>query len=88
MSKRYDEARSAYEAECERVKGLAGITCGTEPYDLTGAYVVEHDFWRLLKNPTKTEAARIYESLLAYGQSAGWDVGTRSRFLPPETDHE
>ena len=62
MAMTYDLARSEYEAASK----------GRTPYDITGAFVTDDAFWRLMQNPCKREAARLYEELLDYAEHAGW----------------
>lgn len=57
MSERYRQAR----ADHEYLWGTYG-----EAYDMTGGYEDCRDLAILLKNPTKTQAAKLYEDQICY----------------------
>jgi len=48
-------------------------------YDMTGAYVDQHDLWKLLKNPTKATAEDCYHNQLRYFFQTGIDPSDLNR---------
>ncbi len=74
MTKRYKQAREDYEFLVSHHGG--------EPDDLTGGFVLDDYCFELLKNPTKTKAAELYETLIHYSSSAGFGVSDREVIEP------
>jgi hypothetical protein len=63
----YNQARKDYEFLVAHHGGHAA--------DLTGGWVEGDKLFDLLENPTKKEAAFIYESLITYSGEAGFEGG-------------
>ena len=64
MTERYKQARADHEYLWD--------TYG-DAYDMTGGYVDSDDLAKLLKNPTKTQAADIYTQQIDYWFQVGPD---------------
>ena len=69
MTKRYKQAREDYEFLVSHH--------GSDVYDLIGGFVLDDHCFNLLKNPTKTKAAELYESLIHYSSHAGFGLDTK-----------
>ena len=61
--KRYEQARADYEF----LKEHHGADCS----DLTGGYVADDEYFKLLRNPTKKHAYEHYCALIQHYASAG-----------------
>ena len=77
MTKRYKQAREDYEFLVKHHE--------IDVYDLTGGFVLEDHCFTLLKNPTKTKAAELYEDLIEYSSYAGFGLDDR---IAPDLDNE
>ena len=69
MTKRYKQAREDYE--------FLVAHHGCDVYDLTGGFVLDDHCFELLKSPTKTKAAELYEQLIEYSSYAGFGLDER-----------
>lgn len=75
MTKRYKEAREDYEFLVKHH--------GADVNDLTGGFVLEDHCFELLKNPTKTRAARLYEDMIIHSYTVGFE-GLGLRCIPAD----
>ena len=79
MTKRYQQAREDYEFLREHHDG--------DVNDLTGGFGIDVHCFELLKNPTKTQAAKLYENLVEHSFYAGFEIdGNGSRDVDLENE--
>jgi len=77
MTKRYQQARKDYEFLKEYH--------GNDVYDLSGGFVLDDHCFELLKNPTKTKAAELYEAMIIYSYTQGFGFDYS---YPPDLENE
>lgn len=74
---RYDRSRSDYEYLCKLYGDI---------YDKTGGFVEGDEFMRLLRDPTKHKADKIYCSMIEYGLYAGFSIADKVIDIRKEKD--
>ena len=82
MTKRYKQARKDYEFLIDHHQ--ADIN------DITGGFTLDDHCLQLMKNPTKAQAAKLYEDLIMYSFDLGFEqdgYGNRNR-LEPDLENE
>lgn len=67
--KRYEQAKRDY--------NYLVAHHGNHVNDLTGGYVADEEYFRLLENPTKTNAYYHYCNLITYYATAGYENGVK-----------